>query len=260
MAAAVAAATYSGHGNAVAERKAKLADMNANAVAIMTDYNARAEAGEMTVDEAKAAAQQAIMAMRYGADGYFWLQGYDGVMIGHPIKPALDGQMLLDMEDPTGKKFFQEMIDVVKASATGAGFVDYMWPKPGLEDPVQKYSHVAGFKPWGWIVGTGVYADDLQALLMKSITMAVVTLIATMIATMMAAWVIGRSISRPIGDLKTVMNEVAQNDTSSDVPHTGRGDEIGEMAHALVALRQSVVERNHLEQRREEQQRQIETD
>jgi methyl-accepting chemotaxis protein len=256
MAAAVAYETYSGHAVAVAERKAKLADMDANAVSIMADYNARAEAGDMTVDEAQKRATDAIMAMRYGTDGYFWLQRLDGVMIAHPIKPALNGQNLIGMEDPTGKKFFAEMIDVVKAN--GAGFVDYMWPKPGADAPVEKYSHVAGFKPWGWVVGTGVYADDLQALLMRSIMTAAITLLVTAVATLLAAFAIGRSISRPISDLKTVMNEVARNDTASEVPHAERRDEIGEMANALVALRESVVERNELELSKDEQQKEIE--
>jgi methyl-accepting chemotaxis protein len=143
MAAAVGYETYAGHATAVAERKTKLADMNANAIAVMADFNARAEAGEIPLEEAQQRAQDAIMAMRYGEDGYFWLQGYDGLMISHPIKAALNGKFLLDLEDPTGKKFFQEMIDVVKASETQAGFVNYMWPKPGFEEPVQKYSHVA---------------------------------------------------------------------------------------------------------------------
>ncbi|GAB4348587.1 MAG: methyl-accepting chemotaxis protein [Oricola sp.] len=259
MAAAVVYETYAGHAMAVAERKAKLADMNATAIAVMADYDARAKAGEMSLDEAKARAQSAIMAMRYGDDGYFWLQGYDGVMISHPIKAALNGQYLLDLEDPTGKKFFQDMIDVVKGSDNSAGFVDYMWPKPGFEEPVQKYSHVAGYKPWGWIVGTGVYADDLQALLTNSVRTTVFTLLAAAVLTLAAAFAIGRSISRPVTALKDVMNEVARNDTHNDVPHTDRGDEIGEMAHALVALRKSVIERNELEQHKDEQQREIES-
>jgi len=258
MAAAVGYETYVGHATAVAERKVKLAEMNANAIAIMAGFDERAKAGEFSEDDAKVRATEAIMAMRYGTDGYFWLQGYDGVMVSHPIKAALNGKMLLDLEDPTGKKFFQEMVDVVKGSSTSAGFVDYMWPKPGFEEPVMKYSHVAGYAPWGWIVGTGVYADDLQALLMKSIITAVVVLLVAAFATLAAAFSIGRSISRPVTDLKNVMNEVAQNDTHNEVPHTNRGDEIGEMAHALVALRESVIERNELEERKEEQQKEIE--
>jgi hypothetical protein len=100
--------------------------------------------------------------MRYEADGYFWINDMNNVMVMHPIKPALEGQNLVDLKDPTGKFIFQEMIKVVKAD--GEGYVDYYWPKPGAEEPVLKYSHVEGFAPWGWIVGTGVYADDLAAL------------------------------------------------------------------------------------------------
>jgi len=257
MAAAVGYETYAGHATAVAERKAKLAEMDANAVAVMADFDARAKAGEFSEDEAKTRAIEAIMAMRYGTDGYFWINDMNAVMVSHPIKESLNGQDLTGFEDPTGKHLFIEMVDVVKAE--GAGFVDYMWPKPGVDEPVQKYSHVAGYKPWGWIVGTGVYADDLQALLMRSIMTAVFTLVGAAVLTLAAAFSIGRSISRPVTDLKDVMNEVAKNDTHNEVPHTGRGDEIGEMAMALVALRQSVIERNELELRKDEQQKEIDS-
>ena len=69
----------------------------------------------------------------------------------HPIKPELEGKSMSEVKDPTGKVLFVEFVNVVKAS--GAGFVDYLWPKPGSEKPVQKLSYVKGFEPWGWIVG-----------------------------------------------------------------------------------------------------------
>ncbi|MGO8183080.1 cache domain-containing protein, partial [Rhizobium leguminosarum] len=77
-------------------------------------------------------------------------------------QPALDSTDISQMKDPAGKFLFVEFVHKVKQD--GKGFVDYLWPKPGADEPVLKYSYFAGFEPWGWIVGTGVYADDLAAL------------------------------------------------------------------------------------------------
>jgi methyl-accepting chemotaxis protein len=105
------------------------------------------------------------------------------------------------------------------------------------------------------MVGNGVYVDDLDALWMHEVTTAAGTILFAGLAITLAAFAIGRSISRPIVRLRGVMSEVAGNDTSRDVPDTGRGDEIGDMAKALVSLRQSVIDRNALEVRQAEQQR-----
>ncbi|MGL1687300.1 cache domain-containing protein, partial [Vibrio parahaemolyticus] len=75
-------------------------------------------------------------------------------MIKHPIKPELDGTDLRDIKDPTGKRLFVEFAEIVKRQ--GEGFVDYQWPKPGLDAPQPKLSFVAGFRPWNWVIGTGV--------------------------------------------------------------------------------------------------------
>ncbi|MBK0538793.1 cache domain-containing protein, partial [Klebsiella pneumoniae] len=79
----------------------------------------------------------------------------------HPIKPELDGTDLREIKDPTGKRLFVEFAETVKRQREG--FVDYQWPKPGLDTPQPKLSFVTGFQPWNWVIGTGVYIDDLQA-------------------------------------------------------------------------------------------------
>ncbi|RLB91849.1 MAG: hypothetical protein DRH26_07375 [Deltaproteobacteria bacterium] len=120
------------------------------------------------VENRKQAAIKIIDKMRWGKDGkgYFWIQDTKGDMVHHPIKPSLDGKKLLGLKDPDGKLFFKEMDDVAKRD--GAGFVDYKWPKPGFEDPVDKISYVKLFKPWGWIIGGGVYLESTEEQLKQS--------------------------------------------------------------------------------------------
>ncbi|WP_099865633.1 methyl-accepting chemotaxis protein [Pararhizobium haloflavum] len=255
MAAAVAYQTYAGHNATIAERKMKLEEMNDGALSIMEAFHAREQAGELSQGEAQEGALAAIMAVRYGTDGYFWVNDMNHIMVRHPINAKLNGQDVSGMQDPTGKYFFQAFVDLVEAE--GSGFVDYYWPKPGFEEPVEKYSHVAGFAPWGWVVGTGVYVDDLDAMYLRSVLTAFATLGFAAVATVLGAFLIGRSIKKPIDRLKTVMREVAEGDTHRDVPDTDRRDEIGEMAKTLVSLRQSVIERTELEAGKAHQQAEI---
>jgi len=101
--------------------------------------------------------------LRYGSEGkdYFWIQDTQPKMIMHPYKPELNGQDLSDVTDPEGKHLFKEMVRVCQRK--GEGFVRYMWPKYEGEDPIPKVSFVKLFEPLGWIVGTGLYIEDIQA-------------------------------------------------------------------------------------------------
>ncbi len=117
---------------------------------------------------AQAAAQQAAIAriqnMRYGDDGkdYFWISDTETRMVMHPYRPELNGQSLLDYSDPSGKKLFLEHTRVVRDK--GDGYVEYLWQwKDDEQRVVPKLSYVKGFTPWGWIVGTGIYLEDVRA-------------------------------------------------------------------------------------------------
>ncbi|MCK5312830.1 MAG: methyl-accepting chemotaxis protein, partial [Desulfobacteraceae bacterium] len=118
-------------------------------------------------EDKKQYARSIIETMRWDSDGkgYFWIQDTGGNMIMHPIKPSLNGKALLGLKDPDGKFFFKAMDDIAKEK--GAGFVDYKWPKPGFEKPVDKISYVKLFKDWGWIIGGGMYVDATTELLKK---------------------------------------------------------------------------------------------
>ena len=78
-------------------------------------------------------------------------------MVMHAIKPELDGKDLSDFKDPNGKRLFMAFVDTVRQH--GKGYVDYQWPKPGFDKPVDKVSYVQGFEPWGWVIGSGIYVD-----------------------------------------------------------------------------------------------------
>ena len=128
---------------------------------ILTFYNNKEKSGAMTRQQAQQEAMEEIKLLRYNDNEYFWINDLHPTMIMHPFKPELNGKDISDYKDPTGKKFFQEMVSVVKNEE--AGFVNYMWPKPGKTDPQPKISYVKIFKPWDWMIGNGVYTDDIAA-------------------------------------------------------------------------------------------------
>ena len=133
------------------------------AYGVITYYQRQAESGVLTEEQAKQQAMDAIRGMRYSGQEYFWVNDMTPRMLMHPIKPELEGKDLAGMKDPNGLKLFVAFVDTVKASPTHDGYVYYLWPKPGVEQPVQKVSYVKAFTPWGWILGSGVYLDTVDA-------------------------------------------------------------------------------------------------
>ena len=115
----------------------------------------------------KAAATALIKNMRWGKNhkGYFWLQDTNSNIIMHPIKPSLDGKNLSNFKDSDGKPVFKLFSETAKEK--GEGFVDYKWPKPGVNKPVSKISYVKLFKPWGWVIGSGIYLESIEKKLQK---------------------------------------------------------------------------------------------
>jgi len=121
---------------------------------------AREASGELTTQAAQNIAKQAISKMRYDGIEYFWINDMTPAVIMHPIKPELDGKDVSGTKDPNGFALFVGFADMVRKN--GQGFVPYLWPKPGMEQPVEKISYVKGFEPWGWVIGSGIYVDDLR--------------------------------------------------------------------------------------------------
>ena len=187
-------------------------------------------------------AKKAIAQLRYGPKGldYFWINDMAPTMIMHPIKPELDGKDLSGFTDPNGKRLFMAFVDVARAD--GEGFVDYMWPMPGSDQPVPKLSYVKQFAPWGWIVGTGVYLDDVEAAIQtkeKDIrsaisrqrnTLAGALLILLGLTTVLVVW-ISRKITRPIVAASDMLKDIAEGegDLTKRLAIQSR-DEVGEMA------------------------------
>jgi methyl-accepting chemotaxis protein len=130
------------------------------AYTLIAAYDHKVVNKEMTQEQAQKNVLSLIEQLRYRDNDYFWINDLEPKMLMHPNFPELDGKNLSNDKDPTGKYLFVEMVNVCKEK--GEGFVTYMWPRPGAKNPVPKLSYVKLFKPWGWIVGSGIYFDDVQ--------------------------------------------------------------------------------------------------
>lgn len=120
---------------------------------------------EIAEEALKEEAADMVSSLRYGPENkdYFWINNLDLRMIMHPYNPKLNGQDMTDYADPNGKRMVVEMAKVCKES--GEGFVSYYWPKYGADEPQPKLSFVKLFEPWNWIIGTGIYIDDIDDLM-----------------------------------------------------------------------------------------------
>jgi methyl-accepting chemotaxis protein len=160
--------------------------------------------------EAQKRAIGLLRSLRYEDDNYFWINDLRPFMIMHPTKPQLDGTDLSDLKDPSGKALFVVMADTVRAH--GQGFVAYDWPRPGSDRPVPKISYVKGFAPWGWIVGSGIYVDDVDSVWRQNIAEAAIVLLALIVVTGLAGLNAYRRMFSPLTRMVARMKDVAEGE------------------------------------------------
>ena len=163
------------------QKREQLQSLVQNMVSLIKDYHQDEQQGKLTREEAQQRALNRIKDLRYGPEGkdYFWVNDFGPKMIMHPFRPDLDGKDLSDFKDPQNKALFVEFVRTCRDK--GSGFVEYLWQwKDDKSKIVPKLSYVQTFGPWGWIIGTGVYINDLMdelASLRNSFLMAVIPLV-----------------------------------------------------------------------------------
>jgi len=210
---------------------------------ILNHYHGLETAGTLNREAAQQQALAVVRQLRYDHDDYFWINDLRPYMVMHPTNPKLDGKDLSAIKDPDGFALFNEMATLAKTK--GAGMVDYRWPKPGSDAPVQKTSYVQLFEPWGWVIGSGVYIDDMQAKFWGQVWRA--CWVGLGIALIMAALVtlIARSIVRPLQEAVQAMANIAsgESDLTRSLDTHGQ-DELTSMAqhfNGFVAKLRNVV-------------------
>ncbi len=201
---------------------------------ILVRYHGLAAKGGMSEADAKQAALDVIRDLRYGQKDYFWINDSVPRMVMHPIKPELDGKDLRESKDPTGKHLFVEMVEVVKRD--GGGTVHYLWPKPGADQPVPKISYVKHFKPWDWIIGTGIYVDDINKIFWRQFIKNSGLGFGLMIVLAAFGYMITKSITQPLTKAVAVANRIADGDLTENITVTAGRDEITQLMTAMSTM------------------------
>lgn len=222
------------------DRKLKTRHVVESAHSILEHYGKLEAEGVMTREAAQERAKSLIRDMRYETKEYFFINDMTPHVVMHPDKPELDGKNVAGVKDPNGKAVFVDFVNI--ANEKGRGFSNYLWPKPGADEPVEKVSYVIGYEPWGWVVGSGVYIDDIDVIFRQVMIAEGSLAVLVLLATVAASAALAKVITRPINDLRVQMRRVAEEgDLSIRVQHDFQ-NELGEMWNSFNNMLQSFSE------------------
>ena len=213
----------------VYEKQAKLKNLVESAHSLINGYQAQEQSGELTRDQAQARAKEAVEQMRYDGKDYFFIFDMTPTMVMHPYKPALNGKPVGHVKDPDGKALFIEMVQKVRQH--GEGYVDYLWHNPTIDAVAPKSSFVKAVKGWDWIIGTGVYLDDVDEEMNATIINYLIVVALLSIPLLLLFILINWSIVSPLKDTNRALRNIA----SGEGDLTQRLDEQGEDEIALMA-------------------------
>ncbi|MCW5703265.1 MAG: methyl-accepting chemotaxis protein [Xanthobacteraceae bacterium] len=235
--------------NARIEQTKAIVEMAKNMAA---GFKKQVDAGEMTKEQARAEFGKRGNAMTYdNGNGYLFGTGYDGITVMAP-NPKQIGTNRMDVVT-NGRKLSQELMDGVKKNGEILLYYEYM--KPGTEKPIRKIGYAVAAPGLDMYVGTGAYLDDLDAKMAPIARLLGLAVLGIAIIAGSIAWMIGRSISRPLGELGARMQGLAEGKLDGDIPGIGRGDEIGAMAATVQIFKDNAVRIRGLEQSEAENQK-----
>ena len=222
-----------------------------SAHSIVASYQAKAASGAMPVEEAQKAAKDALRVSRFGGpEGkteYFYIWTLDSKGVMHPIKPEWEGQdMAGKVKDGAGTDILKQISTALNASSNGRVFVPTMFARPGSQSLVPKLQYVIRVDGWNWMVGSGLYTDDIDQLVRKTLLSNLAIVLVVMLVVGGVGLLVTRSVLRQIGgeptDAIAVMSEVAQGNLDTPIPDAPAGSLLDGLGRMVVSLRQLVTE------------------
>ncbi len=213
-----------------AQQQEKVQQVVEGATSILKHFHQLETSGKLNKEEAQTQALSALSTFRYDNTNYLFILNTDLKMLMHPIKPALNGKNMRNVEDPDGVPIFIEMANAINTN--GEGFVAHKWSQPGSDEPVDKISYVLEFKPWKIIVGSGAYIDNIEDIFSKSRNTSII--ISLIIAAVIGGFVliIAQSITNPAIKAAKLMENIAQGDGDLTKRLDSEGnDEISNLSH-----------------------------
>jgi methyl-accepting chemotaxis protein len=222
------------------DRKSKTKNLVETAMGILAHHHKLAQEGKLSDTDARQAAKESLRNLRYGTNDYYFITDTNHVYVLLPPKPENEGLNKKDLQDANGKYLIQE---IVKAGLAGGGFIEYWFPRAGQTTAEPKLSYAAQFAPWGWVIGTGVYIDDIDTAFRKNATVLGAISAVLLVALALVGWQSSKSILDQLGGepstAQRIMQEVAQGNLAVAVASTARNsllESLGTMAAALRTL------------------------
>ncbi|MEO3711784.1 methyl-accepting chemotaxis protein [Roseateles flavus] len=218
---------------------------------VVENYRQQAASGKMSQAEAQAIAKEVIRSARYGgADGkteYFYAWTLDGVSVMHPTKPDWIGQnMVGKVKDGAGNDIIQQLVDSMRASRDGRAYVLTQFPRPGKTEPVPKLQLVMAIPEWNWMVGSGLYLDDVTSQVWSA-ALGRLGLGALVLAGVgLVGWAITRSVLQQLGGEPSAaiaaMRAVADGDLRGSAGSAAEASLLGQLQHMVDALRGTMAQ------------------
>lgn len=204
------------------------------AYGIAKHFNNQVKAGKLTEQIAKNHVTDTLRQLRYGKknNDYFWINDMRPKMIMHPYSPELDGTDLSSNKDVNINSFFADVVNQVNSH--DEGFVNHFVSKPGSSRLVKKVSFVKGFQPWNWVIGSGIYLDDVEQRFVEKIFHFAGITVSVMVVMIFAMVIVAHSITQPLSIVVKTMKTIAEGegDLTRRLDVTGR-DEIAELGTAF---------------------------
>jgi methyl-accepting chemotaxis protein len=214
-------------------------------VGVVSHHHKMVAAGTLSDDDARKAAKEALRNLRYAGSDYFFVIDNNHRYVLIPTKPENEGKDMNEMKDAKGKFLIRDIVSTGKA---GGGFVDYWFPRAGETVAAPKLSYVAPFAPWGWVIGTGIYVDDVNnefkrgAILLGGISLALLVVLGVI------GFLISRSVTQQLGGepstVAAIMQRVADGDLTANASSAANGSLLHSLDGMVGSLREMIGEIN----------------
>ncbi|MBI9071340.1 MAG: methyl-accepting chemotaxis protein [Melioribacteraceae bacterium] len=203
-------------------------------------FDKKVDSGEITLEEAQLQAAQLVKAQRYDGKNYFWINDTDVKIVAHPLRPEREGKDVSNLKDADGMAMYVEFVKACK-NEKGEGFVRYNQKKPGVEEPQPKLSFLKLYKPWGWIVGSGVYLKDVDENVSAFNTNIYISLLIALFIAGIIGYFVARLVLKPVKVLSLAVDDVSHGNINmkADIDST---DEIGQLAKNFNVMVENIKE------------------
>ena len=245
MGTGTATALYLSYKMEMNSKQAQILAVDNAASSIAKYYVAQAASGAMTTEQAQTLAAQAIGAIRYENTNYIFVYKSDGTVLIHPNKSWV-GTNRLNIPDVTGKHYMVEMVN--HALAGQLVYEHYYNVRTQGGAPIPKISTMIAIPEWNWVIGTGLYVDDINAHLIKSATTLAAIFVPLLCLFLFLVFTAHRQVSSLLTGLSESMHNLATNKLQTIIPALDRRDEIGKMAGALLVFKDGLIAKQKLEE------------